>query len=297
MTDQVPESTLKQATPLRRDKSIWRDPKVVVAIIGAVSAITVALWQFRSPIRNDRFSLSGRVYAQDNPGIEGATLTLLLPGEAPVSKPSRSQGHFLFSELPGLAGTLTISANGYVTQTLDITKDSATQNLEIKLVPSSTSPSIEKPAPVQNQADHLTALYSALTSDLDANFGVGWSRVEFRSRTTETFRSPKVHDCEMSWRDVTEVDGSPQAADTAEVSVDLAQLTQQSVAVRAADYGYRFILTSPNPGPILRVYPKAPGALEAKPMWVEFRLSRYEDRILSKLQEVISICGGLRGHS
>jgi hypothetical protein len=288
----------------------WRDPRVLIAVIVALATIIVGFWQFHPETVKDNFSLAGRVYAHDKSGIEGATLTFWLPGKAPLTKPSRDQGSFIFSNLPSLTGILTISANGYAIKTLDITAQSAAQNLEVELVSNIVSPSVVQeqkvsptpvqarkepdpeahPAPAENPVN-LTALYSALTSDLNENFGVTWTETDdLGIQRRDRFSLPKLDDCRFSWRDSSDTNFVSQATDSVDFSVDLVQLKEQDVDVINGDYGYRFVITSPNPGAILKTYPKIPGALEAKPSWVEFRLSRYDDRILSQLRKIISTC-------
>jgi len=134
-TVQPETSPVGPATPRAQG---WRNPRVLAALLGAIAAIVVAYLQFapKAPVKEnkDKLTLEGRVYSKHSPGIEGAKLTLVVPGEGAITKPSREQGSFLFSDLTELKGTLTVVADGYAPKTLDITPLYSNQPLEIELI-------------------------------------------------------------------------------------------------------------------------------------------------------------------
>jgi TPR repeat protein len=119
-----------------------RGVQLLVALIGAGALILVGYWQFGRPkasenkaVSENKAALAGRVYSKNNPGIEGATLTLTLEKEAARIKQSHAQGTFLFSDLPATPGTLIVSADGYKSTSLDVTPNTDPEPVEIRLEP------------------------------------------------------------------------------------------------------------------------------------------------------------------
>jgi TPR repeat protein len=122
------------------NSSIWRNPKFLIAIVttaGTIVAAYIGISSKETP--KEKFTLSGRVYSQNNPGIEGAAVTLDIPGQGVLTKPSRQGGYFFFSDLPPLKGTISVAANGYNVKTLDI--NPLTQIMEIELIATAELPS------------------------------------------------------------------------------------------------------------------------------------------------------------
>lgn len=126
-------------------RSLWRDPRVVVAIIGALTAIVVAYLRFAPEHTKKEATLTGAVYGRKDVGLKGATLTLKTPNDY-RSLSSLDQGYFTFSHLPGLEGTLTVSADGYQLKTRQITLADADQFVAISLAPIETDPRPDGPA-------------------------------------------------------------------------------------------------------------------------------------------------------
>jgi TPR repeat protein len=113
----------------------WKAPTAVLGILGVIATLIVGYWQYVYKPKAQSSTLSGRIFKHGGEGISNARILVSLSEQPAITKFSRSDGAFYFSDLPSFSGTLTVSADGYQPYIEDLAPDLSKRSLEIELRP------------------------------------------------------------------------------------------------------------------------------------------------------------------